>query len=202
MYIVFLAGGIASGKSSVARALEELGCTRIDLDALSREVLEPGMPCTFALAEAFGADILDGSTGRLNRAFLAERAFATPSATELLEAIELPYIRTLLLERLDALSQQEGIAIVEVPLLDRLGTMLDMSDEVVYVHAPREIRRTRAIGRGMHGEDFDARDARQPSEDYLFSRADTILDNSGTPDELADAVLRWWESRAQHAPSS
>ncbi|MDO5107542.1 MAG: dephospho-CoA kinase [Coriobacteriaceae bacterium] len=201
MYIVFLAGGIASGKSSVARALEDLGCTRIDLDALSREVLEPGMPCTHALADAFGADSLDAGTGRLNRALLAEGAFASASSTELLEAIELPYIRELRLERLDALAPQEGVAVVEVPLLDRVGDLLDAADEVVYVHAPREIRRVRAIGRGMHGEDFDARDARQPSEDYLFSHADTILDNSGTPGELADAVLRWWKSRAQHVPS-
>lgn len=198
MYVVFLAGGIASGKSSAARILEDLGCARIDLDQISREVLGPHSPCTSALAEAFGHDILDEETGTLDRALLAVRAFATPAAAELIEAIELPPIRERLIAHLDGLADREGIAVVEVPLLDRLDDMLVRADEIVYVRAPRELRRERARSRGMSGEDFDARDSRQPSEGYLFSHADTILDNSGTPAELADTVLAWWERRARH----
>lgn len=197
MYVVFLAGGIASGKSSVARILEDAGCMRIDLDRLSREVLEPRSACTAALAEAFGPDILDEETGAPDRALLAARAFATPAAAAQLEAIELPYIKERLFALLDGLSGQEGIAVVEVPLLDRLDGDLARADEIVYVHAPRELRRERARSRGMAGEDFDARDSRQPSEDYLFSRADTILDNSGTPAALAEAALAWWRRRGQ-----
>ena len=199
MYVVFLAGGIASGKSSAARVLEDLGCKRIDLDQISREVLEPRSPCAEALAEAFGHDILDEETGMLDRALLAERAFATPAATELVEAIELPYIKQRLIALLDELAGQEGIAVVEVPLLDRLDDMLFRADEIVYVHVPRGLRRERACSRGMSGEDFDARDSGQPSEDYLFSRADTILDNSGTPAELAEAALVWWKRRTRHS---
>lgn len=195
MYIVFLAGGIASGKSSVARALEDLGCTRIDLDQVSREVLEPGSPCLTALADAFGADIVDARIGTLNRSLLAQRAFASAEGRQLLEDIELPFIRERLFSLLDVREGEEGMAVVEVPLLDRLDADLRRADEIVYVHTPREIRRERAIQRGMSGEDFDARDAAQPSEDYLFSHADTVLDNSGSPSDLARATLAWWSDR-------
>ena len=71
MYIVFLAGGIASGKSTVARELERLGAWRIDLDRISRDVLEPGGECTLAIADAFGQDVLDPITGALRRGLLA-----------------------------------------------------------------------------------------------------------------------------------
>ena len=199
MYIVFLAGGIASGKSSVARCLESLGCTRIDLDQVSRQVLEPGEPCVAALADAFGHDIVDDETGVLDRALLARRAFASADAVELLEAIELPFIKQRFFSMLDALADEPGMAVVEIPLLDRLDGDLFRADEIVYVHVPRELRRERAIARGMDGADFDARDSRQPSEDYLFSHADTILENSGTPAEMADATLAWWKSRAGSA---
>lgn len=197
MYIVFLAGGIASGKSSVASDLEKLGCTRIDLDQVSRAVLEPGEPCLTALAEAFGEDIIDPETGALDRALLAARAFATSGNRELLESIELPFIRARLFDALDALKEKRGIAVVEVPLLDRLEDDLSRADEIIYVHAPRETRRARAIARGMDGADFDARDAAQPSEDYLFSRADTILDNSGSTAELKASLRAWWAQHAQ-----
>lgn len=194
MYIVFLAGGIASGKSSVARCLEDLGCLRIDLDQISREVLEPGSPCLMALAVAFGADIVCDD-GALDRAILASRAFATPEDRQLLEDIELPFIRARLFSALDVLADEVGMAVVEVPLLDRMEDDLSRADEVVYVHAPREVRRERALLRGMDGADFDVRDGAQPSEDYLFAHADTVLDNSGSPAELARATIAWWTAR-------
>ena len=196
MYIVFLAGGIASGKSSVASALERLGCVRIDLDRVSREVLEPGSPCLDALAEAFGADIVDPETGMLDRPLLAERAFSTEGNRRLLEDIELPFIKARLSEHLAELADEPGMAVVEIPLLDRLDD-LSAADEVVYVHVPRPIRRERAIARGMSGDDFDVRDAAQPSEEYLFAHADTVLDNGGTPQELEQALAAWIGQRGR-----
>ncbi len=195
MYVVFLAGGIASGKSSAARLLEDAGCVRIDLDQISRTVLESGGPCLDALAQAFGGDIVDARTGALDRALLAARAFATPENAALLERIEIPFIVEHLRAQLDSLKDRKGIAVVEVPLLDRFEEHPCHVDEIVYVHAPRSVRRARAIARGMDAADFDVRDDRQPSEDYLFSHADTILDNSGTPDDLARATRAWWERR-------
>lgn len=198
MYTVFLAGGIASGKSSVARELERRGAWRIDLDQVSRAVLEPGSDCLPELARAFGDDLVDPQTGELDRGLLARRAFADAESCALLEKIEMPHIRRMLVRMLEGEGcclTAPAVCVVEVPLLDRVEDMLDLADEVVCVTCPVEVRRVRAIGRGMDGADFDRRVANQPSEEYLCEHADTVLDNSGAPEELARALDAWWGSR-------
>lgn len=198
MYVVFLAGGIASGKSTVAHELELAGARRIDLDQLSRQVLEPGTPTTLAVADAFGRDLLDPTTGMLNRGLLARRAFASPEAAAQLEAIELPAITQLLANTLDEAARDgnaPACCVVEVPLLDRVQDMDQLADEVVVVCAPMAERRVRAIARGMDGNDFDARVANQPSDEWLRAHADTILENDGTAEELSSLVRCWWASR-------
>ena len=176
MYTVFLAGGIASGKSSVARELERRGAWRIDLDQVSRAVLEPGSDCLPEIADAFGDDLLDPQTGELDRGLLAARAFADPASCALLEKIEMPHIKRMLVRTLEG----EGFC---------------LTAPVVCVMCPVEVRRERAIGRGMDGADFDRRVANQPAEEYLRAHADTVLDNSGAPERLATALDAWWAER-------
>ena len=151
LYTVFLAGGIASGKSSVARELERRGAWRIDLDQVSRAVLEPGSDCLPEIADAFGDDLLDPQTGELDRGLLAGRAFADPASCALLEKIEMPHIKRMLVRTLEGEGcclTAPAVCVVEVPLLDRVEDMLDLADEVVCVTCPVEVRRVRAIGRG------------------------------------------------------
>ncbi|SFX48430.1 dephospho-CoA kinase [Olsenella sp. kh2p3] len=197
MYKVFLAGGIASGKSTVARILEGLGASRIDLDQVSRSVLSPRSDCSAAVAKAFGEDLVNPTTGEINRALLAKRAFATPEGGARLEAIELPFISETLAHAL-AKEERSGAApvcVVEVPLLDRVEPMLSQVDEVLCVVAPLDVRRVRAQGRGMDLADFDRRVALQPSNDYLRSHADVVFDNAGDEKGLASQVQAWWVSR-------
>ena len=197
MYIVFLAGGNASGKSTVAREHERQGAWRIDLDRISRDVLEPGGECTLAIADAFGQDVLDPNTGALRRGLLAKRAFASEDAARLLEKIELPYIRQgleLALSQDACASAEPPCAVVEIPLLDRMEDSLAMADEVVCVTCPLVIRRERAIVRGMCGEDFDVRAARQPSDEYLRSKSDVEIANDGDEKDLASKVRAWWDA--------
>ncbi len=191
MRTVLLAGGTGSGKSTVARALEARGWHRIDLDALSRSVLEPGSPTLETVAREFGSDLIDAS-GLLDRALLAQRAFASPDAIRRLEAIELPAIRSLLAKTLAAL-EADGCerCLVEVPLPDRLQDDLSRYDEILVVRCPEELRRQRALARGMTGEDFDARVANQPSDAWLAAHATAVLDNAGTHDELLAQVDAW-----------
>lgn len=195
MYVVFLAGGIASGKSSVARSLERRGAWRIDLDQLSRAVLEPGCPCVGEVAEAFGSDLVDADTGLLDRRALASRAFADAESAARLEAIELPYIREMLVHALEGgpCGQTEPpVCIVEVPLLDRMEPMFNLADEILVVDCPVDLRRVRAIGRGMDAADFDRRMANQPSDEYLRAHATALIDNAGGPSDLAEQIDAWW----------
>jgi dephospho-CoA kinase len=200
MYTIALAGGIASGKSTVALELERLGARRVDLDQVSRDVLRPGSPCLAKIAEAFGEDLVDGVTGELDRGLLARRAFATAEGAALLEAIELPYIAGELGRVLSTMAAADGGApcvVVEIPLLDRMEGSLDVVDEVVCVTCPLEERRRRAIARGMDPDDFDARVRRQPTDAYLRAASDCEIANDGDQDELLGAVRAWWKAREE-----
>lgn len=185
MKVIFLIGGIASGKSSVARELERRGAVRIDLDQVSRDVLAPGSSLVGRIADAFGPDLVDAK-GTLNRRLLAQRAFASVQGTKRLEAIELPAIRDELVVRLNALKKSADapdLVVVEVPLPDRMGEMLGLADAVVCVSCPRDLRRERAIGRGMDPADFDRRADRQLTDEQMAALADNVIDNTG--DEIA-----------------
>ncbi|MDO4536786.1 MAG: dephospho-CoA kinase [Coriobacteriales bacterium] len=218
MYVVFLAGGIASGKSTVARELERLGALRVDLDELSREATRTGSVTNDKIAQEFGADVLDPITHELRRAELARRAFSSAERTRALESIVHPAIRELLLSRIrpeegsaarEESAAREGsavgvgqpsaadhtICVVEIPLLDRVEDLLPLADEIMCVICPRELRRERAIGRGMRGEDFDARVAQQPSDAYLTSRATTVITNDKDANALLAQINDWWVSR-------
>lgn len=195
MHTTFLAGGIASGKSTVARMLHERGAWLCDLDQVSREVLESGSPVLAQVAAEFGDDLIDPESGELDRLGLAVRAFASAEATERLEAIEMPAIRERLAQILTnscCAATEPALAVVEVPLLDRVEDLLPLADDVLVVCAPLALRRERACGRGMDGEDFDARVAHQATDDYLRAHATHVIENDGDEEALARAVDAWW----------
>lgn len=191
-FVLVLAGGIASGKSTVARMLERHGGWRLDLDALSREVTSAGTQVVRSIARAFGDDVVDAH-GELRRAVLAARAFATPESTQELESIVHPAVLDLLRSRL-ASAKAGQVCVVEVPLLDRVERLVAVADEVMCVTCPLEVRRMRACERGMDGSDFDARVLRQPSDEYLTSRATYVIVNDGDLGRLQAQVDEWWNA--------
>ena len=194
MRVVFLAGGIASGKSTVARLLRERGAWLVDLDQVARDVVAPGSEVLERIACEFGDDLVDPVTGELDRHALAMRAFDSAADTARLEAIEMPAIKARLSQMLTntcCAATAPVLAVVEVPLLDRVEDLLPLADEVLCVVAPLALRRERAIGRGMDGADFDRRVERQPSDEYLRAHATHVIDNSGDAEALAAAVDAW-----------
>ncbi|MCR8907237.1 dephospho-CoA kinase [Thermophilibacter sp. ET337] len=206
MHVIYLAGGIASGKSTVARVFEELGAVRIDLDDLSREALAPGSPILPQIKEAFGDDVIN-PVGGIKRELLAERAFATTERTVTLEEIELPLIDELLRARVAELAEQERaerekdpaaaekVVVVEVPLLDRMRGSFDMADEIVGVVCPTPARRARAAQRGMDPRDFDRRLYQQPSEAYIKAHSSFVFNNIHTADVFDREIRDWWHER-------
>lgn len=195
-HVVFLAGGIASGKSTVAKRLRQLGACCVDLDTISREVTGAGSAVVHQLAQAFGSEVMDQRTGELNRSVLARMAFASEEGTRTLESITHPAIREALVAWLNA-HESCGVCVVEIPLLDRVEDLIPLANEVLCVVCPLQKRRTRAIGRGMDGSDFDARVAKQPTDEYLVSKATTVLSNEGDEATLVAMVKKWWTTHAE-----
>ena len=189
MYKVILAGGMASGKSTVSKMFEAAGGLRFDLDEVSRRLLRPGCECTYRVAEAFGNDLLDPVTHEINRRELGRRAFATSESVEILEDLEMPFIREYMRQFLtkEAPTADAQFCFVEVPLLDRV--------EVVVVVAPLELRAERAEQRGSSRQEFEQRIAHQPSDTYLRNQADTVFVNSEGLDDLKAQVELWLNAR-------
>ncbi len=196
MHVAFLTGSIASGKSYVGSRLHDVyGIERIDLDQISREILNEDTECIRAVANAFGSDVLH-ENGTVNRAALAQKAFANDESIALLEAIELPYIKQRMHSRLNELND-EGckVCFVEVPVLDCFEDCFDIADETICVIADRDVRLARAVAnRGMSAEDFTSRDNKQPSVEYLTEHADQVVENNSSVEDLNEKI----ETLAHH----
>ena len=150
MYLIGLTGGIASGKSTVARRLYEHGAVHIDADQLARRVVEPGTPALAAIVEEFGTDVLrrDGS---LDRAKLGERVFGDAERLAKLNAIVHPAVRALS-ARLIAKAEQEdpdAVVVYDVPLLVE-ASVDHPFDLIVVTNAPRRAQVERLVeNRGL-----------------------------------------------------
>lgn len=192
MFLIGLTGGIGSGKSTVASRLKTLGARIVDADKIAREIVEPGEPALAELAEAF--DEVLNADGALNRAELARQAFATPEATEKLNSITHPRIRERTLERFaQARTEDVPVLVYDMPLLIENGEYKKM-DHVLVVDAEDEIRIDRLVNsRGLDEDDARRRIAAQISREERLAAADSVVDNSGTRDQLLQQVDTFWE---------
>lgn len=191
MITIGLTGGIGSGKSTVSSRLAELGAFIVDADLVAREIVEPGQPALAELADAF--DGVLNPDGTLNRAELARQAFATPEATEKLNAITHPRIRART-EELFKQGRESGaqVLVYDMPLLIENGEV-DKVDHVLVVDAPDELRIDRLVQhRGLDEDDARRRIAAQIDRESRLNAADTVLDNSGTVEQLLEQVDDFW----------
>lgn len=191
MITIGLTGGIGSGKSTVSSRLAELGAFIVDADLVAREIVEPGQPALAELADAF--DGVLNPDGTLNRAELARQAFATPEATEKLNAITHPRIRART-EELFKQGRESGaqVLVYDMPLLIENGEV-DKVDHVLVVDAPDELRIDRLVQhRGVDEDDARRRIAAQIDRATRLNAADTVLDNSGTVEQLLEQVDGFW----------
>lgn len=199
MYSVFVIGNIASGKSAACRYLASKGGLFIDLDQLAKSLYVSGSELVCSLADEFGWDILDASGG-VNKAVLAERAFASPEDTARLNAIVHPVLVDQLAARIlepiccTVSPLHNPFAVIEVSAPRDFSDGFGLADDVIAITAPLDIRRKRAIKRGMDAADFDRRADVQPSEDELCAMASLVIDNSVDDDRLFRSLDRWLES--------
>jgi len=186
---VGLTGNVAAGKSAVAEIWRAEGVPVVSADDLARDAVVPGSEGLTEVVAAFGPDVLT-STGDLDRERVRDRVFRDPGARRTLEAILHPRIAGLrsawILARAD-----EGHALVvsEIPLLFEVGLEGDF-DTTVLVDAPEAVRLARLVDqRGLDPGEAARIVKAQMDPAEKRSRADFILDNDGTLDELRAAAL-------------
>jgi dephospho-CoA kinase len=190
MYLVGLTGGIAAGKSTVAKRWVEQGGFEIDADQLAREVVEPGSLGASQVQAEFGQEVFNGD-GTLDRAKLGAIVFADPAKRKKLEAIIHPLVKNRAKELVDELPVTT-IAIYNVPLLVEASVDLPF-DLVVTVEAPakEQIDRLKKY-RGMSETEATKRVSSQASPAQRANAADVILNANQNLDLLLkDADSLW-----------
>ncbi len=196
MRVIGLLGGVASGKSTVARYLAAMGAAVLDADRAGHEVLR--LPRIEAAARQRWGDRVLRHDGRIDRSRLAEIVFVDSPAgkgeRKYLEELTHPEIERLLRRQAEELSAAgTEVAVLDAPLLLEAGWER-LCDRLIYVEAPREARRDRALRRGWTEEEFDAREGAQESLDSKRERADVIVDTSGSLGSTRARTEQIWHS--------
>jgi len=195
MKTIGLVGGIASGKSLVAKILVELGAGLLDADRTGHTVLAEDADVHDALLRQWG-NAIAGADGRIDRAAVAKRVFAdAPNSSadrKFLENLLHPRIRARLEELRDEFASEGRPAVVlDAPLLLEAGWK-PFCDFVLYVDVPRNTRLARARSRGWSDEEFARREAAQWPADQKRQHADAVISNAGSEADLRKAVQVFW----------
>lgn len=193
MKCIGLTGGIATGKSTVASVLRELGAKVVDADQLAREIVQPGQEAWKEIVEAFGKEILRQDQ-TIDREKLRRMVFQDEKARKRLEAITHPRIRALAQQKIQELAA-EGAAIViyEAPLLfeNRIHLWLR---PVILVACDRITQEQRLKKRdGLNEDEIQQHLNAQMPLDEKRRLADIIIENSGSLEALKKRVQEVWE---------
>ncbi|HHQ48219.1 MAG TPA: dephospho-CoA kinase [Acidobacteria bacterium] len=191
--VVGLTGGLASGKSSVARELARLGAAVLDADAVVHELYEPGAPGARAVRELFGEGVLDGRGG-VDRGALAARIEREPKLLPRLNAAIHPLVRGRVRRWIDGLAarpEPPEVAVVEATLMIESGSYREYDVlAVVWCRPAQQLER--ALARGMPEERARTLLAGQMPLDEKRRLAHVVIDNSGSPEELPTRAEEAW----------
>ena len=201
MILIGLTGGIGSGKSTVSARLAELGARVIDADAITREVQQPGTEVFAAIVERFGEGVV-AADGSLDRAALAAKVFGDPDELKALTDIVHPAVGVTIAERMAEAAGTDDVVVLDVPLLVESGRD-DMAAMVVVDLDPEVAVQRLVEHRGFTEEDARARISRQASREDRLARADKVLDNSGSVEDLlaqVDAAWPWIQAQSPVPP--
>jgi dephospho-CoA kinase len=177
----------------VGQLLVARGAAVVDADVLAREAVAPGTPGLAAVVSRFGPGVL-AADGSLDRRTMADVVFSDRVALDDLNAIVHPPVRAAIEARLAALDEagSDGVVVLEIPLLVESGRSYGAS-MIVVVDCPEDVAVRRLVaGRGMEEADVRRRIAAQASRADRLAAADFVIDNGGSPQQLAAEVDRVW----------
>lgn len=193
MRVIGLTGGIASGKSTAARTLAELGARVVDADEVAREIVAPGQPALAEIVRAFGREMLQPD-GTLDRKRLGAVIFADPDKRRTLNAITHPRIAMETQARLGRL-REEGVpaAVYEAALLVE-NRVHEALDGLLVVVCDEATQLERLIARdGFSEADARARIAAQAPVAEKVKAATWVVDTSGPLADTKKQLARVWE---------
>lgn len=200
MYIVGITGGIASGKSTVARQLRSLGMQVIDADELARQVVEPGRPAWKEIVDNFGPEYLNEDQ-TINRLRLGKLVFSNPELLKKLNSATHPHILNEFKNRIREIRANHHQAIIglEVPLLYETN-MNKLCDQVWVVWVDYQTQLERLMARdGISREDAEKRIAAQMPLNEKAKRAQLVIDNRYSPEHTSQQVKRYFNAIRQAA---
>ena len=190
MLEIGLTGGIGSGKSTVAAMLVDRGASLLDADAIVRDLQTPGTPVFTAMVQRWGDRILDDD-GWLDRQAVADIVFADADELAALNGIVHPAVGDEMTRRREALADTDATVILDIPLLVESGHQGLAG--VIVVDVDPEVAVARLVaGRGFTRDDARSRIARQASREERLGRADLVVDNGGSLEDLTREVDRAW----------
>jgi dephospho-CoA kinase len=187
---VGLTGGIASGKSTVARLLEELGCFVLDADRLVHELYRPGARGYEALLSEYGQEVV-APDGTIDRKRLAAVALSSPEGAAALNRLIHPLVIDLQQQILDDRERTsgDGIAVVEATLLIESGGK-SRFDRILVVDADPDIQLQRAEDRGLTRDEAALRMSRQLDRARRLESAHYVISNNGNLAELEEQTRK------------
>jgi len=213
MHIIGLTGGIGSGKSTASEYLHKLGFKTIDFDLMTRKLQEPGQPALAEIVETFGPEALL-QDGTMNRKYVGQVVFGNPEEKAKLDRIIQKYLDVIITSQTDAFREQSiGVTketnpddylqrtmiFYDHPLLFEVPYNIEPAEEAWVLDLDDEVRIARIMQRdGLSREDILKRMASQSSRAFKLSRADYVIDNSGTKEDLCrniDKALADFDAR-------
>ena len=201
--VIGLTGNIATGKSTVAALLAELGAHVIDADRVAHRAMAPGGPAYQAVLDAFGTDLVrpDGS---IDRRRLGQIVFGDPAALARLEAIVHPAVFDLVRAEIERIAanwqgdEPEPVVVIEAIKLLEAGMSVTLCDQVWVVTAPPAQQLRRLVKqRGLSEAEARQRMAVQGAQEEKARRADVVIDNGGSLDEVRAQVRAAWQSQIE-----
>jgi len=193
--IIGLTGGIASGKSTAAKLLSDLGAFVLDADKLGHAVYEPHRQAFREVVDVFGPDIV-GADGKIDRKVLGGKVFGKPEELRKLTSIVWPEIGRMAREQMNAALAEDPkrIVILEAAVLLEAGWQNGL-DEVWVVVVDPEVAVQRAMARdGVDEESIRKRLAAQTTNDQRMAVADVVIRNEGDLDTLKTKVTDAWQA--------
>ena len=193
MHVIGLTGGIASGKSTVTKFFRDRGVPVIDADILGHRTYDPGTDTFHAVVAAFGDDLV-AADGTIDRRVLGGKVFGKPEELKRLTDIVWPGIRKLASEELSGLEVAGNtIAVLEAAVLFEAGWE-DLVDEVwVVVVEPEEAIRRLGERNGLEPDAARARLDSQLSNEERTGRADVVITNNSSFEDLETGIANAWE---------